>query len=117
MIFADFATDALNSKLADTAPALLGVLVILGVLLAFVNRLSTRQERIMDRQADAVSGLARAIDHMKTEDDARRDKHYEVLHSLAEQCNKSHVGHDTVLAEILGSTRRIETELGKARRG
>jgi len=107
-------TELLNSRLADTAPALIGVAAILMILLPFVYRLSQRQERIMDRQADAVTGLALAIDRMKTEDDARRDRHYAVLRDLGEQCCKSHVEHDEKLDRLLEGTRRIEDALGKA---
>ena len=118
-------TELLNSKFADTAPALIGVIAILMILIPFVYRLSQRQERIMDRQADAVTGLAGAIDRMKTEDDSRRDRHYQVLHGLAEQCNRSHVAHDAALVRhdekldrILDGHRRIEdTLMGKVRGG
>jgi hypothetical protein len=104
----------LNSRLADTAPALIGVVAILAILLPFIYRLSRMQASVLDRQAAATDKLADAVDRLKTVDDQRAERHYEVLHCLAEQCNASHTGHDNKLDKIIDITTRIEHQLPKA---
>ena len=104
----DLTTEVINSKLADTAPALVGVVVILAPVFWFVYRMSLRQERVMDRQADAVGKLADAVSAMKDEDEQKLERHYDVLHTLAVQCNTSHASHEATLATILQSTHRVE---------
>jgi len=109
MIWAsDLTTEVINSKLADTAPALVGGVVILAPVFWFVYRMSLRQERVMDRQADAVGKLADAVSAMKNEDEQKLERHYDVLHTLAVQCTTSHASHEATLATILQSTHRVE---------
>jgi uncharacterized membrane protein len=121
----------LDSKLADTAPALLGIVVILAVVLGFLLRIMARQDAAAERSAkviaDAVGALDQAVenntaalDRFKERDDAREDRHFDVLRALGESCRASHAmqdrdhsHHGNVLAEVHAGVRRIEARLGK----
>lgn len=124
MIWAsDLTTEVINSKLADTAPALVGVVVILAPVFWFVYRMSLRQERVLDKLSDAINNQAAASEKRTDADHARTLATLETIKEMGAQCVTHHGVQDVVdrehtvmLRDIRESTRRIEDQLGKVRR-
>ncbi len=112
------------SRLADTAPALLGVVAILVVLvpvaLTMVRRVADAVDRSAATMAKAVDNNTAMLERLRDRADSRESQHFDVLKQLGERCLADHqlaaerIGHVAERVEIVAAVaQRIEDRLGK----
>lgn len=85
---------AVVSKLADTIPSIAGILAILGVLIP-VGLYMARMLRAAVKDAgsgmsEALKNNTAALDRLRDRDDARSERHFEVMQQLGERCLSDH---------------------------
>ena len=102
-----------NTRLADTAPALVGVVVILFVVLGFVGWLMTR---VTGNNTAATNKLADVLGEMRAdnktsraEDHAWHTEKIRILSGLTAQMQ----GHGEKLNAVHADVMHIKTSLGK----
>lgn len=102
-----------NTRLADTAPALVGVVVILFVVLGFVGWLMTR---VTGNNTAATNKLADVLGEMRSDNKTSRAEDHvwhtekiRILSGLTAQMQ----GHGDKLNQIHGDVLHIKTSLGK----
>lgn len=102
-----------NSRLADTAPALVGVAVILIVVLAFISWVLYR---VTGNNTEATKGLTSVLSEIKsdnrvarTEDHAWHTEKIKILGGLTAQIQTQGDKLNAVHADVL----HIKTSLGK----
>lgn len=105
------------AKLADTIPAIAGILAILGVLVP-VGLYMARMLRDAVKESGAVMAAAlnnntAAVDKMRDRDDARSDRYFEVLQSLGERCLSDHQTTSVKLDGLADTLTAIHDRLGK----
>lgn len=108
---------AVLAKLADTIPSIAGILAILGVLIP-VGLYMARMLRDAVKDSGAVMAAAlnnntAAVDKMRDRDDARSERHFEVLQQLGERCLADHQAAGVKLDGLAGDLTAIRDRLGK----
>lgn len=134
-------TPWMNSKMADTAPEMLTLIVIVAIVVLgggflMLRYLASQTKAIAEQHAKAVEiqataigmqsksvdRLADAVDNLKTRDDSREERHFAVLEKLGLECNRHHEKQDIhhamqsdKLEHMDEKLTRIESHLGKAK--
>lgn len=105
----------LDSRLADTAPALVGVVCILGVILWFLGRVMARVGESTQRQAEATVKLSVVLDDLARDTRQGRAEdhawHVEKIKALAELGHQVK-SHGEKLGEVHAAVHQIKDRLG-----